>query len=61
MDQIPHTATVKGQTIRVRNLTFDADSFTLPGLKLLDYNEVEERELVRLGMLTERHYAGCIA
>jgi hypothetical protein len=54
LDGIHHPATIEANTIRVRHLSFDADEFLLSGLVLVDYSESEERDLVRLGILSSR-------
>jgi hypothetical protein len=54
LDLIHHPAKIEGDTIRVRHLSYSAEGFVLSGLKLVDYSEEEQRELVRLGILTSR-------
>ncbi|HJP82256.1 MAG TPA: hypothetical protein VJ835_02020 [Fimbriimonadaceae bacterium] len=54
LDGIQHPASIEGDSIRVKNLVFDADGFILSGLRLVTYSVEEERELVRLGILSER-------
>ena len=54
LDLIHHPASIEGDRIHVRQLVLTSEEFTLAGLVLVDYNSDEERELVRIGLLTDR-------
>lgn len=49
-----HPASIDGDLIHILHLIYTAEGFVLSGLKLVDYSEEEERELVQLGVLTSR-------
>lgn len=51
LDRVQHPASIEANQIVIRQHSFDAETFVFSGIVLVSYDESEEAELKRLGLI----------